>query len=240
MVGDAPGYVGFARFEALKPRDDVERMKWEIARRIAHEGSFRHFLSALAQNRLRQVRFSISWSPRSSAANGLLGRRGRAVDIDDILTATERPYEKMLSSDGYLQVSYQREAPESGYMDFLARQLASKWSLLLSRITPGNPPRVANPRIQVSLIRTDGIPVLTNTSGDVADPLVIQRSGYWSYERAAELLPLDYASIKRQAPCACRGVRALRSAANFSEIYTYSLTMPPCRRITQSCNSGTP
>ena len=170
-------YGGVTHFQELKPETANRQIQWEQERVRAYRGSLRHFLSALARNKLEQEGFGISLMYRIPSSRTLLVPR-ETVTRDDILFLGGFPFERRLAFRDYLRVEYTKEAPEAEFSDFWGRQSQYQDPM--------------GDQYQVSWLMLEFEDVRLNLNGILYDPFNLRTYGYWSYERIGEWLPLEY------------------------------------------------
>lgn len=77
----------------------------------------------------------------------------------------------------YLQVTYQREAPDPAYQP----------------TRPAGAPVLPAPKEQVSLLSLNQARAELQPNGQLLEPLAVFTDGYWGFEKIGEFLPSDYA-----------------------------------------------
>jgi hypothetical protein len=175
-------YAGVAKFEELVTQSAKAQEEWKSARERAYRGSLHHFLAALAQGRLEEEGFALRIVPLFLASKAFTRYAGRAASREEILQAGEFPYEFRMSFAGLLHVLYEHEEIDPGYQSFIERQAVG--------------PLMTSNR-QISLLGLNIPSIVFNSAGQLSDPLAVTVYGYWSYERAAEMLPLDYTPVSK-------------------------------------------
>jgi len=170
-------YAGVAKFEELVKQSAKRQEEWKAARESAYRGSLHHFLAALAQGRLEEEGFAVRIVPLFLASKAFTRYAGRAASREEILQAGEFPYEFRMSFAGLLHVLYEHEEVDPGYQSFIEKQAVG--------------PLITSNR-QISLLGLNIPSIVLNSAGQLSDPLAVTVYGYWSYERSAEMLPLDY------------------------------------------------
>lgn len=165
-VGEGLEFISLNAFRPLRPKDAIESELWASNRRGAYFGSKRHFLTSLIKNRIKQEGFDVYSVRRDWLQNALRRPAGFEVDVQGILGPGDTPFERKFRSDDLLQVVY----------------------------TPGafRPYPASNLLKQYSVIELSGQSQVIFTNGLCANPLGLWTYGYWSTQRAAELLPVDY------------------------------------------------
>ncbi len=177
-------YSGNVRFEQMPVLDDRLVKEWSKNRRKAYEGSLRHFLKALVDNKLKREGFQIYLSKDLIYANSELPgpiRRNRIISY-------QNRGEWKLEFEDYLFVEFSKEKESERYLtrmrqDILQRAVLSSENLLfLSR----------KPAEQRSMLKLKESFVNIDANGHILEPLAVSTVGYWAWERFADLLPIDY------------------------------------------------
>lgn len=193
-------YSGIPKFEELAP-DTPEQLKtWQQNRMKAYNGSLRHFLTTICENydltkgTLKDRKYKLTVD-----RNGQVTQKGyrdeshiekegfhvlwirdsqrnpqffELVNTNKFLIPGELQTEKHLKFSGYLQIQYTKETPEVDYHKNIS------WA------------KIRN--FQVSWIKLEADSVLIDTHGRYFDKFKIITLGYWSWERLADMVPLDY------------------------------------------------
>lgn len=103
-------FKGRAHFKELDPRNSKEKEVWHRNRLIAYHGSLRHFLTALATDRIYESGFNIYRTADPTP--------GRPTPLDipktktgarEILFATQEPHQNRLQFDDFLEVTFNLE-----------------------------------------------------------------------------------------------------------------------------------
>ncbi|MEQ9100105.1 MAG: carboxypeptidase-like regulatory domain-containing protein [Imperialibacter sp.] len=185
--GGTTRYVGKSRFEELTPSDEGELKRWNKNRLRAYRGSLEHFIRSLTANRLRKEGFlvyKVYDLPTSDPVPFY------EVTINSILKNGSHSYEKKLSFKDYLQVMYLRETEPMSYLEekqkLLSNNLASPAGLNYRMAGESGGSR------QVSYLQLNIPTVSVDRRGFIYDPLAVTTLGYWSWERLAESLPIEY------------------------------------------------
>jgi len=170
-------FYGFTRYEEMG-----DKKRWARNREKAYYGSTLHFFRSLIGNNLEKESFSILRvrvdSLRQTNALGKLFYK--KMDVGIPITATEiikkDPKEKLYiaSWKDKLMVQYLKNP-------------ASKAYLSKRTIINGNLPKGAR-----SYLLLNEPTVGIDDYGILADPMNVFYTGYWSYEKAANLLPYNY------------------------------------------------
>jgi hypothetical protein len=176
--GNVVRWDGEPVFEVLSPQDSAQARTWARNRRRAFEGSLRHFLLALVNDRLEKEDFQIHRLPRFRAyrrtgwADRLPARATRIV---------EAPSDSLYEVDvrGALEVIYKGEPESEAFLD---------WAQTRRR------PRSH----QVSLIELNEHPIHVDRHGEIVEPYGATLYKYFAFtQRMAELLPREYRPTDR-------------------------------------------
>jgi len=178
-------YYGYTRFEEMGDKN-----KWQKNRKRSYYGSTVHFFRSLIANRLKEDAFKIYLiKPVSLSGDTNLVSNSvlKKVNVNqEMAMAVSVSPEQIIKSDssnvnnykltfkGKLMVQYDKEP-------------ASKWYLKKNTFIQGNMP--VGFRAYVT-IKSDFLQI-TNT-GIINNPMDVEFSGYWIYEKAANMLPLNY------------------------------------------------
>lgn len=194
-------FAGIPRFEELEPNSTEELEMWQQNRNRAYLGSLRHFLSELCNNfeltrgDTGDVEFMYDFSdvvdgkPRMEYKKGsYLKTKGfetlwmsnpwhgpkitQLVNTNRLLSPGQIPTERFLKFNNYLQIRYKNEMEESNYL----RDTRQK----------------RDPGPQVSWITLESDSVAIDVAGRYFDTYKIKTSGYWAWERLADMLPLEF------------------------------------------------
>lgn len=192
-------YVGKSRFEELEPSDEGERKRWQRNRLKSYRGSIEHFIRALSEDKLRKEGFLIYKVydlPISSTVPYY------EVNISSMLKGGSHAYEKKLSFKDYLQVIYLRETEPVAYLEekhrIMSNNAASTIGLNFRFVDESLTNR------QVSYLQLNIPTVSVDKRGFIYDPLAVTTLGYWSWERVAEMLPIEYQPPGRTSKRASR------------------------------------
>lgn len=159
-------------FTPLTPSSIAEADRWRENRKSAYLGSLRHFLRALLQDRLDEEQFEMYRIPRASMfrtvqqADRFHASRDRLVSVD-----ADSVYH--LDFRGRLEVIYRGEPESDRY---------KRWSGVHTR------PK----SVQTSQVKLNDPPVRVDRHGKIVEPYGATVYQYFSYERLAELVPLEY------------------------------------------------
>ncbi|WP_336517649.1 carboxypeptidase-like regulatory domain-containing protein [Pollutibacter soli] len=180
-------FYGFSRYEDLEGRESAKN-KWVKNRQRAYYGSTQHFYHSLLNNDLENQQYVVflrkppDSTPvvKTSGSNVIIIPAPKApvavnVSVNDILSKTDTLGGKnQLKWKGRLVVRYKLNPYGK---DFLRRKG------MLSGFLPKG--------VQSELDMIDEY-VFVDSNGCLETPLSVSYSGYWAYERVADMLPIDY------------------------------------------------
>lgn len=196
--GQAISYSGKPLFHPLEPQDKKQLAKWQRNRALTYNGSIRHFLQSLFQDNLAADGFEI-YLARLNADNNFT--TVRALDPDEILTATNNDSKKNLNLNTFLQVIYRNE--EDKISKVVSRDNVSGATNLGQDAEADMINQEKNSlkgsggnNSQVSFLFARTSRVEFHQNGFFTKPEHIKEYGYWGYEGVADLLPREYKADK--------------------------------------------
>ncbi len=164
-------FSGYPLFEALSATDTAEALRWQENRTRAYRGSILHFMRSLYQQKLAaegfEVQFIVQYQERDTAISGLNYYAALNYSMDDSSRAVE-----IMPNQPQVAVLYKKEKPSA---DYLAQFPDAPAGFELSILQL--PPRQAL-----------GI----EANGYYFDQNDLTITGYWSWEKMADMLPYDY------------------------------------------------
>ncbi|WP_420386578.1 carboxypeptidase-like regulatory domain-containing protein [Roseivirga sp.] len=185
IEGQNAQYNGIPYFVELETDDPEEREQWEANRLKTYEGSLQHFIYALSTNSLEENGFE-AYKARRDERSGKFQEAGTIVPQevlkDGYLTITD-----------YLKVKYINEKPENAFINAFSRTTTigsrsrngTKTGEMLIEDIPDRDGQVSYLFSRKSRVKVDA-------NGIVTEPEYLLEYGYWSWERLAELMPLNY------------------------------------------------
>jgi hypothetical protein len=188
-------FKGFSRFEEIST-DAAALKRFEKNRLKYYYGSSQHFFHALLADDLVNQDFDVtltvpfneaSAAKENEAAEGVVSKNKNGeklvthkVTRDEILFSAGSGAEKnYLYWKGQLQVRYRKDP----YGKNRFQALGFQTGMLSSGVESG-----------ILMITS---PVVLDKKGVLENPLSVQYTGYWSYERIATLLPMDFIPMLR-------------------------------------------
>lgn len=216
-------YAGHPHFEEL-PGNASKQRRWAKARELAYNGSIQHFFKSLYDNTIAQQGFvinklvttpnpmrqpdslinanvkrlttgrqgvintmtfngndSLSYWIRQRNLSKNINTLSRAnVLVDTLVKKDEVPLKMMQFTDA-LFVIYNKEKEDARFQNSGNRQ--------------NRPFDIGDTQVSVINIRHPKVRFYSN--GSVYDPMSTLYSGYWAYEKVADLTPLEYLPAKK-------------------------------------------
>ncbi|MFY0605421.1 MAG: carboxypeptidase-like regulatory domain-containing protein [Cyclobacteriaceae bacterium] len=168
-----------ARFENLIPENRRVKKRWKRNRKKTYEGSNFHFFKSLVKDKLRLEGFEMYYLAQDNTdsirinSEEILFRDSRNV----LWFAPKKP----------ISITYTKQFESLKYLEESNKDELNKPFLTKKRNVAG---QNSFERSTIRLVERDKI-MLDNT-GKVLSPKHLIVGGYWSWERMAELMPLDY------------------------------------------------
>ena len=178
-------YNGVPYFVKLEPENEKQLDLWKVNRKSTYEGSLQHFLYSLISNTLYENGFEVSFANRDSNS----GRFVKGADI----AANEILIDGKISFDNYLRIKYTKEKPQNEFINSFttttrfgtrSRNGQSVENLFMENI-PDRDGQVSFLFSRMKYLEIDSLGILKS-------PEALLEYGYWSWERIAELMPIEY------------------------------------------------
>jgi len=165
-------FFGEARFDPLETRSAEDSSRWKINREDTYYGSRRHFFSTLFHHISKEKGFNVKSISKEQQQRPDFYRieAGSYINIPGSHRTEERVNSEDFVADG--ASIYEKKLSFPGSI-----QITYSKSLFNSKIS------------EVELEQSS---ITIYSNGEIAEPLGVLTSGYWSTQRAAELLPSDY------------------------------------------------
>lgn len=168
-----------ARFEELESKSRGLQKRWKKNRIKSYLGSPFHFFKSLASGTLEHEGYSIFLMDKDKLEK-------RSIKSDEVLKIGANG-NKYLSFDEYLAIEYHREYEPIEYREYVNRDNPFYYSgVSTEKIGIRN----SNPQSTVLELKSNDIRIYK--SGQVQSPENLVYYGYWSWERMAELMPVNY------------------------------------------------
>lgn len=163
------------RFQNLQHSGRKERRKWEKNRKNAYNGSSAHFFKSIIKGSYAKEGFRIY---RENQENRIV-----PVHRSDILNESEDGLYWKLSFTGPIFIQYTKELESAEYLNSLSGY-------------EGGSNGSSTPGFQQSELELKVNEVILFKNGQIRKPENVIKKGYWSWERVADLMPIDY-GLKR-------------------------------------------
>ncbi|MFT3982205.1 MAG: carboxypeptidase-like regulatory domain-containing protein [Ferruginibacter sp.] len=192
---EASLYTGSPLFEEMKPADSVQKLRWDIAREKAYNGSMLHFMRSVYSKSLKENGFEIQF---------LVTMNGHDTSF--------------ALKDYYRAINYEKD-DSSQVVEIKPNQL--RVGVIYSKEKPSELYRTLYPDepagFQFSeLVFPAGEPIGIEQNGYYFDQNDIIVNAYWSWEKVADMVPYNYginATPAQQEPEAPRPATTTSSSA---------------------------
>ena len=179
--------TGISNFKELEPKNEREERRWAKNRLKSYQGSLTHFLRSLIKSNHEAEGYEIFSVERLPESEDV---KAAEVDISGILANSKNGNEKQIRFNNYLKIVYTKENESSSYVDNQIKQAMGIDPYVKDYYNAVN--RGASLGKQTSYMKLN-FPVATiNTRGFFNESLAVATFGYWSWERVAEYLPIEY------------------------------------------------
>jgi len=175
-------FRGRIRFRNLEPVNGRERREWKRNRKEAYEGSFNHFKKALLNNELKKEGFRIY---RLKKLEKLELTKEQELTEQDVIVFKGDHYE--IDFKNYLAVEYRKEKESQ---DFLLK--SGSVNLFYADDISDDGYIYHEPGNQISVLKLLKNSVRLDLTGEIIDRFGLTTYGYWSWERTADLVPINY------------------------------------------------
>lgn len=164
-------YTGYPLFQEMQPADTAQAEKWNAARKTAYNGSILHFMRSMYQKRLKEEGFEIQFIVKNNERENAIPLKDFYGAVNYSLDDSSRVAE-ILPRQNELAVIYKNEPVPDAYLT-------------------ANPD--APEKFQLSellFLPNESLDIEQN--GFYFDQNDIIITGYWSWEKIAEMLPYDF------------------------------------------------
>ncbi len=189
-------YGMYARFYELKANSEQEQEIWQRNRLQTYQGSFRHFLSALARQELKREDFEIysirtlglshvgeksmilpGAEQKSYENPSALDQEGEIHDLEEMISQTEFIYGTPvpIKGDAIIFSDSSRSIKKFKFENYLGVNY-----IKLNTKTLNNFLKLIDAFAEI------------DTFGNLLSPYAVEKIGDWANERVADSLPLDY------------------------------------------------
>lgn len=179
--------TGISNFKELEPKNEREKRRWNKNRLKSYQGSLTHFLRTIVSGDLEDEGFRIFAVRQLPETNE---DKSEELDMDAIVMPATNGTGKQIKFDNYLKIVYTKEMESSAYVDDQIRHamgvdpyVKNYYNSVRRGVSLGK---------QTSFMRLNFPSVTINSKGFFKEPLAVTTFGYWSWERVAEYLPIEY------------------------------------------------
>lgn len=170
-------YTGYPLFTEMETADFAQSKKWEQARKEAYTGSLLHFMRSLYRQQLKKEGFEVQF---------LINNKEQAVAVKNPYTSLQFQKDdslnlaKFIPVQANLGVIFTKEKPSAGYtIAYPAEPKDFQFSLLTFK--PAET-------------------IMVEQNGYYYDQTDVSISGYWEWQKVADMLPFNYSEEAVQMP----------------------------------------
>lgn len=186
------GWSGHVLFTPIASSNSKDQKNWDKAREKTYEGSQRHFLKALADEKLKKEEFGAYFAegPGSQSDHSPVFEAGlRSVygAPQPIMFTGKAGASKRLDFSGWVRVAYFGSGGDT------------RWERYIDRYWPVSElSQVMKSETNISFIKLPDYQAIFDVSGILWPTKApsIQAMGYWSFFRLADLLPSDWTPVE--------------------------------------------
>lgn len=182
------GWAGYVLFTPFASDNAKDQKNWEKAREKTYEGSFRHFLKALADEKLKKEEFGAYFAegPGSQSDHSPVFEAGLKSVYgapQPIMFTGKAGTAKRLDFSGWVRVAYFGSGGDSRWVRYIDRY----WPV--SELS-----QVMKSETNISFIQLPDYQAFFDPTGILWPTKApsVQSMGYWSFFRLADLLPNDW------------------------------------------------
>lgn len=171
--GPVVRWDGEPLFETLSPQDSAQLNRWKANRRDAYQGSLRHFLRALLNDRVEAAQFRMYRIPRSHTVRRM-SRADRVPTTRDRILEPGPDSTHLFDVRGRLEVLFHGKPESEAYLEW------------------GDLHRAPRDH-QTSQIELNKHPIHIDPYGEIVEPYGATLHRYFAFTvRMAEILPREY------------------------------------------------
>jgi hypothetical protein len=186
------GWSGYAFFSKLEAPKAKNQKTWDKNREKTYKGSQRHFLKAIADEKLKKEEFAAFFvqGPGSQDDHSPVleaGLRSVYGAPQPIMFNGKTDSSKRLDFTGWLRIQFYGSGSDN------------RWERYIERFWPiSELSEMMKTQSNISFIQLPEYQAVFNAGGIVwpTQAPSIQTMGYWSFSRLADTLPIDWASEK--------------------------------------------
>jgi hypothetical protein len=179
--------TGISNFKELVPKNENERKRWNKNRLRSYKGSLTHFLRSLTNSSIESEGFMIYRLKELPLKKDVESQK---INSNALIENSSLVGEKILKFNDFLKVVYSKETETSAYVDDQIRRamgvdpyIKNYYNSVRRGMSLGK---------QTSFMKLNYKTATINLNGFFKESLAATTFGYWSWERLAESLPLEY------------------------------------------------
>lgn len=180
--GNELRYRGQMRFQNYARPNAFSRREIRSERKRSYLGSWNHFKNALLRNSLAKDGFKIY---ESTAVTNINTKKLKQLKENDLVVFKRKHWE--LDFNNFLVVVYSKERESINFL--IDGQYAS---VIYGDYIDDQNVLTRTPGKQVSVLKLLHGSVRLDLNGQVVDKFAVSTFGYWSWERLANLVPINY------------------------------------------------
>jgi len=196
-------FAGIPKFDELEPIFEEEPIDWEKNRRIAYEGSLRHFLKSICET-YRRTEGKLDNRAYDIDINDIIGDKARVsyndswwleqqgfyvIGIDNPFWEYTPPKRHLVNTNRFLTKADQPNEMYLKFSDYLEITYSKDFEdRIYLRFIEEN----RSVKKQTSWIKLESDSVLIDIEGRYFETLKLHSYGYWAWERLADMLPYEY------------------------------------------------
>ena len=170
--GSRTKWDGEPVFSEMIPADSMQADYWKRNREKAFNGSLRHFLLSVLQDRVEEQGFRTSII--NDNAYKFKYRNRRPVKAKRLIKEGDEPFLYSMSFFGRLEIIYVRAEEDWRFID---------WTREHRRSPAG---------VQTSYLELNERPISIDIDGEIIEPYGATQIGYFAFERLADATPRSY------------------------------------------------
>ena len=181
------GWRGYAVYIPLEPRKSKDEKNWKKTRAKTYEGSFRHFLKALVDERVKKEEWAAFFVVGPGAVEdhspiAEAGLRSIYGEPQPIMFDEKDSELKRLDWAGWLRIQYYGTGGDN------------RWERYIDRFWPVSAMSEALKTGNVSFVKLPDFQAMFDDTGVLSPSKSpsTQVMGYWTFYRMADMLPNDY------------------------------------------------
>lgn len=167
-------YSGYPLFRELEPANEEQKNRWKANRMTAYNGSILHFMRSMYQKRLKEEGFEIQFLLKENEKERALPLKNFYAAVNYKMDDTAKTVE-ILPNQKEVAVLYKNEEPSKLFLEANA-DASDKFELSVVSFFPGESLEIER-------------------NGYYYDQDDITITGYWAWEKVADMLPYNFMDV---------------------------------------------